>query len=134
MSTLHANTASDALHRLETMALMSGVEMPLTALRAQVASAVDVVVQLNRMSDGRRMVTEISEVGILTTDWNYQVTPMFELDDRRNLKKQKLELVWTGNKSSFGKSLREKGLKDRVKLTAPLFSATRKASESVDGA
>jgi pilus assembly protein CpaF len=134
MSTLHANTASDALHRLETMALMSGVEMPLTALRAQVASAVDVVVQLNRMSDGRRMVTEISEVGILTTDWNYQVTPMFELDDRRNLKKQKLELVWTGNKSSFGKSLREKGLKDRVKLTTPLFSATRKASESVDGA
>jgi pilus assembly protein CpaF len=133
MSTLHANTASDALHRLETMALMSGVEMPLTALRAQVASAVDVVVQLNRMSDGRRMVTEISEVGILTTDWNYQVTPMFELDDRRNLKKQKLELVWTGNKSSFGKALREKGLKERVKLTAPLFSAPRKAAESVDG-
>lgn len=125
MSTLHANTASDALHRLETMALMSGVEMPLTALRAQVASAVDLIVQLNRMSDGRRMVTEISEVGTLTTDWHYQVTPMFELDDRRNLKKPKLELVWTGNKSSFAKSLKEKGLRDRVKLTAPLFAGTK---------
>lgn len=122
MSTLHANTPTDALHRLETMALMSGVEMPLTALRAQVASAVDVVVQLNRMSDGRRMLTEISEVGTLTTDWQYQVTPMFELDDRRDLKKPTLQLVWTGTKSAFAKSLREKGLKDRAKLTAPLFS------------
>jgi pilus assembly protein CpaF len=125
MSTLHANTASDALHRLETMALMSGVEMPLTALRAQVASAVELVVQLSRMSDGRRMVTEIAEVGKLTTDWQYEVTPMFELDDRRDLRKPKLELIWTGKKSAFAKSLREKGLKDRVKLTAPLFSASK---------
>src|SRR5215510_11033913 len=109
MSTLHANTAADALHRLETMALMSGVEIPLTALRAQVASAIDVVVQLTRMNDGRRMVTEISEVGTLTTDWQYQVTPIFELEDRRNLKSPKLELVWTGKKSGFAKSLKEKG-------------------------
>lgn len=122
MSTLHANTAKDALHRLETMALMSGVDMPLTALRAQVASAVDVVVQLNRMSDGRRMVTEIAEVGTLTTDWQYQITPIFELDDRRDLKKPPLELKWTGAPSTFAKSLREKGLRDKVSLTAPLFS------------
>lgn len=127
MSTLHANTATDALHRLETMALMSGVEMPLTALRAQVASAIDVVVQLNRMSDGRRMVTEISEIGTLTTTAQYQVNPMFELDDRRNLKKPKLELVWTGNKSTFGKSLKEKGLREKVKLTAPLFATRSQA-------
>ena len=108
------------------MALMSGVEMPLTALRAQVASAVDVVVQLNRRSDGRRMVTEISEVGTLDTDWRYQVTPMFELDDRRNLKKSTLKLAWTGSKSAFGKSLVEKGLDDKVKLTAPMFSEGKK--------
>jgi pilus assembly protein CpaF len=125
MSTLHANTAKDSLHRLETMALMSGVEMPLTALRAQVASAVDVVVQLNRMSDGRRMVTEISEVGTLTPEWQYQVTPIFELDDRRDLKNPTLKLVWTGNKSGFEKSLREKGLKNLAKLTAPIFSASK---------
>jgi pilus assembly protein CpaF len=129
MSTLHANTAADALHRLETMALMSGVEIPLTALRAQVASAVDVVVQLNRMHDGRRMVTEISEVGSLTTEWQYQVTPLFELDDRRNVKKPKLELVWTGKKSGLAKSLKEKGLRDRVKLTEPLFSPAKRESK-----
>jgi pilus assembly protein CpaF len=122
MSTLHANTAADALHRLETMALMSGVEIPLRALRAQVASAIDVVVQLTRLNDGRRMVTEISEVGTLTTNAQYQVVPIFELEDRRNLKSPKLELVWTSNKSGFAKSLKEKGLTDLVNLTAPLFT------------
>ncbi len=85
----------------------------------------DVVVQLNRTNDGRRMVTEITEVGTLTTEWQYQVTPIFELDDRRNVKNPKLELVWTGKKSGFAKSLKEKGLKGRVKLTAPLFTASR---------
>jgi pilus assembly protein CpaF len=128
MSTLHANTAKDALHRLETMALMSGVEIPLTALRAQVASAVDVVVQLTRMSDGRRMVTEISEVGALTTNWQYDVTSIFELADRRNVRKGKMELVWTGKKSEFGKALKEKGLRDKVNLTESLFSAPRSST------
>lgn len=127
MSTLHANTAKDALHRLETMALMSGVEIPLTALRAQVASAVDVVVQLTRMNDGRRMVTEISEVGALKTNWQYHVTSIFALADRGNVKKGKLELVWTGKRSEFGKALKEKGLRDKVNLTEPLFSAPRSA-------
>lgn len=129
MSTLHANTATDALHRLETMALMSGVEIPLTALRAQVASAVDVIVQLTRMNDGRRMVTEISEVGPLTDIGRYDVTPIFELEDRRNLKNPKLELVWKGKKSGFAKSLKEKGLRDRVNLTAPLFSTTKRTAQ-----
>ena len=129
MSTLHANTAADALHRLETMALMSGVELPLTALRAQVASAIDLVVQLTRMNDGRRMVTEISEVGALTTEAQYQVTPIFELDDRRSLKSPNLELIWTGKKSGFTKSLKEKGLRHQVNLTAPLFSFSRGISQ-----
>ncbi|MBL8217324.1 MAG: Flp pilus assembly complex ATPase component TadA [Bryobacterales bacterium] len=61
MSTLHANFARDALSRLETMALMSGVEMPMQALRAQVVSAIDSSAQLARLS-GRRMVMEIAEV------------------------------------------------------------------------
>ena len=132
MSTLHANTAADALHRLETMALMSGVEIPLTALRAQVASAIDVVVQLTRMNDGRRMVTEISEVGPLTIHSQYQVTNLFELEDRRNSKTHKLGLVWTGKKSGFAKSLKEKGLRDHVHLTAPLFSARKESPESTE--
>ena len=130
MSTLHANTAGDALHRLETMALMSGVEIPLTALRAQVASAVDVIVQLTRMNDGRRMITEISEVGPLKNDGTYDATAIFELEERRNLKNPKLELVWKGKKSRFAKSLKEKGLRGRVNLTAPLFSPTKRTAQA----
>ncbi|MCL1856580.1 MAG: CpaF family protein [Kiritimatiellaeota bacterium] len=62
MSTIHANTPLDCLFRLETCALLGGVEIPLPALRAQVASAIDVVVQTARLSDGTRKLTAIAEV------------------------------------------------------------------------
>jgi pilus assembly protein CpaF len=62
MSTIHAKSAADALSRLETLALMADVELPLTALRGQIASAIDAVVQLVRGPDGVRRVTEISAV------------------------------------------------------------------------
>ncbi|NCC26618.1 MAG: CpaF family protein [Gammaproteobacteria bacterium] len=61
MTTGHANTPQDMMRRLETMVLM-GVDMPTTAIREQIASAVDVVVQLSRAEDGVRRVTHISEV------------------------------------------------------------------------
>ena len=62
MSTVHANTPRDSLHRLETMVLMAGVELPLKAIRQQVSSAIDLVVQIERMRDGTRRVTNVSEV------------------------------------------------------------------------
>ena len=62
MSTIHANTPLDCLFRLETCALLSGIEIPLTALRAQVASAIDAVVHTARLSDGSRKIVAISEV------------------------------------------------------------------------
>ena len=62
MSTIYANTAKDALSRLETCALLSGIDIPLVALRSQVASAVDVVVHTARLADGSRKIVEVSEV------------------------------------------------------------------------
>ncbi len=62
LSTIHANGARDALARLETLALMSDVPLPLFALRAQIASAVDAIVQTARAADGKREVVEIVEV------------------------------------------------------------------------
>lgn len=62
MSTIHANTPLDCLYRMETCALLSGIEIPLTALRSQVASAIDAVVHTARLSDGSRKVMAISEV------------------------------------------------------------------------
>ena len=62
LTTLHANTPRDALARLETMVLMAGMDLPLIAIREQVSSAVDLIVQQTRFSCGTRMVTSITEV------------------------------------------------------------------------
>ena len=62
LTTLHANTVRDALARMETMVLMAGMDLPLTAIREQVASAVDIIIQQNRFSCGARLVTSIAEI------------------------------------------------------------------------
>jgi pilus assembly protein CpaF len=62
MSTIHANSPRDCLSRLETCSLLSGIDIPLSALRAQVASAVNVVVHTARLTDGSRKITAVSEV------------------------------------------------------------------------
>jgi pilus assembly protein CpaF len=62
LATIHANSARDALTRLETMCLMAGAELPIWALREMIASAVHVIVQLTRFSDGTRKVTSITEI------------------------------------------------------------------------
>jgi pilus assembly protein CpaF len=62
LTTIHANTPRDSLSRVETMVLMAGLDLPEKAIREQIASALDVVVQISRLSDGRRKVTNISEI------------------------------------------------------------------------
>ena len=62
LSTVHANSPRDAISRLETMVLMAGVELPVRAIREQISSAVDVIVQLGRLRDGSRRITSIAEV------------------------------------------------------------------------
>ena len=62
MTTMHANSPEDALNRLETMVLMNGVEIPVTAIREYIESAIQIVVQVTRFSDGRRRVSAINEI------------------------------------------------------------------------
>ena len=62
LTTIHANTPRDALHRLDTMVAMANLNIPDKAVRQQIASAVNIVIQVNRMSDGTRRVTSISEI------------------------------------------------------------------------
>jgi pilus assembly protein CpaF len=78
LSTIHASSPDDALRRLETLALFRGIELPLVALRAQVASAVDIIVQVERCADGRRWVERISEVGPLDGKGNYRTRALCE--------------------------------------------------------
>ena len=102
MTTLHADSPVDALHRLETMAMMSTVDIPLAALRAQVASAIHVIVQMMRFADGGRRVVQISQVLPLDTHGRYQVEDLFVLRlpaGERDLAKAALQ--WTGVKIAF---------------------------------
>ncbi len=62
MSTLHANTARDAIARVESMVMMANLSLPLDAIRRSIVSAVDIIVQVNRLHDGSRKITSISEV------------------------------------------------------------------------
>ena len=68
LTTLHANSTRDALARLETMVLMSGMDLPVRAIREQIASAVHLVIQETRFADGSRKVTAISEVSGMEMD------------------------------------------------------------------
>jgi len=63
MTTLHSNSARDAIYRLESMLAMGGMDMPIRVLRDYVASAIDLVVHLTRLPDGRRVINEVIEVG-----------------------------------------------------------------------
>ena len=62
LTTAHANTPRDALSRLETMVMMAGFDLPVRAIREQIASAVDMIVQIARMRDGSRKITSVSEI------------------------------------------------------------------------
>ena len=62
LTTVHANSPRDALSRLETMVLFAGEDLPLQAIREQIARAVKVIIQVARFSDGKRRVTDVCEV------------------------------------------------------------------------
>jgi pilus assembly protein CpaF len=68
LTTLHANSTRDALSRLETMVLMSGMDLPLRAIREQIANAVNLIIQQTRFADGTRKVTAIAEVSGMEMD------------------------------------------------------------------
>ncbi|HAU37625.1 MAG TPA: tight adherence protein [Phycisphaerales bacterium] len=125
MSTLHATTSYDALNRLETLAMMSDIELPLHALRAQIASAIDVVVLVTRFNDGRRGLTQVSEVLPLTADGKYAVQDLFvyALDDSEEGKSGRGRLAWTERKSSFRDEPKVRVLRDQWDLTRKIFSA-----------
>ncbi len=84
MSTCHATYPDDTLRRLETMSMMSSVEMPLRALRSQVASAIEVIIQTSRFNDGSRKITHICEVLGLDSAGEYQIRPLFVFRNRGN--------------------------------------------------
>ena len=118
LTTIHANSARDALMRVETMVAMCGLDIPQRAVRQQIASAIDVVVQVARLSDGRRRLVSLQEI----TGMEGEVVTTQEIFrfERRGLDKDGNvlgALLPTGIRPSFAERLRLAG----VTLPASLF-------------
>lgn len=80
MATMHANNPKQAIARLETLVMMNKLEMPLLAIRSQIANAIQIILQAQRLRDGTRRITHISEVCGLDEDGNYLLQDIFLLE------------------------------------------------------
>ena len=118
LSTCHANTPYDAMNRLETMSLMGDVQMPLSALRKQLASAVDIIVQVNRFHDGARKITEVAEVLPLSEDGEYQLAPIYELNASSHTRLSRAALEHTGYVPTFAEDPGDVGIMEQVNLSS----------------
>jgi pilus assembly protein CpaF len=110
LSTVHANAPRDALARLETMVLMAGFDLPTRAIREQVASALDLIVHIERFRDGSRRVSHITEVVGMEGE-------IITLQDVFKYDYKAMRLLATGVRPEFGDELAERG----VTLPAGLF-------------
>ncbi len=118
MSTVHANSPRDSLSRVETMVLMAGLDIPVTAVREYLSSALSVIVQLSRMSDGTRRITQVAEVvgmeGEVITMQDVFVFRQSGVDEHGNVVG---DIVPTGIRPKFAEQLTRAGLS----LPAELF-------------
>jgi pilus assembly protein CpaF len=111
LTTGHANTPRDMLSRVETMVLMSGMNLPIKAIRDQVASAIDVIIQQSRLMDGSRRITHITEVQGMEGDIII-LQDIFKFEQRGldNKGRVKGEFVSTGIMPKFVQTLKERGI------------------------
>ncbi len=117
MATVHASSPRQALTRMETLALFSGIEIPMRALREQVSTALEVIIQASRLPDHSRKVVYISEVNKLTDAGEYQTTDIFRFH-RDEMKDGKIigHHKWTGKPTMMLEEMELAGLTDAVKF------------------
>lgn len=123
LTTVHASNPRDAASRLETLCLFSDADLPVHVARAQVASAIHVVVQLARLADGSRRVMQVAECRGLSEEGTYAWNELFSFrglgQDRRGNVCGTLD--WTGNQPTFASQVREFGFEHQVTHTRELF-------------
>ncbi|HEX9386186.1 MAG TPA: CpaF family protein [Anaerolineales bacterium] len=124
LTTLHANTPRDALSRLETMVLMSGMDLPLKVVRQQISSAVDLIIQQTRLKDGSRKVTAITEVVGMEGE-TVVMTDIFKFEQTSVGQNGKIigELKATGIRPIFGPRLEAAGFKLGAEIFMPPSSS-----------
>jgi pilus assembly protein CpaF len=121
MTTLHANSAMSALAKLETLVLFAGEDLPIRAIRGQVADAVDLVLQVARFPDGTRRVEQVAEVASgLDEHGNYRITTLFRFQGR-GMADGMIQggLVATGELPSFFEQALGKGVPIEKKWFTP---------------
>lgn len=126
LTTVHANTPRDAARRLETLCLMNDAELPIYVARAQVASALHLVVQIMRLPDGSRRVHSIAEACGLDDKNDYQWRELYRfqaagMDAEGNLQG---ELVACSTRPTFAEEPFHMGLSDQVQHSADMFCAS----------
>src|SRR3954464_6481775 len=131
ITTVHSNSPRDTLARIETMTLMSGFDLPIRAIREQMASALDLIVQITRLRDGSRRVTHVTEVqgmegDVITLQDIFLFDYSMGVDGAGRFKGQ---LKPTGIRPRFAEKLADYG----IKLKADLFSAPSAPATAVRG-
>jgi pilus assembly protein CpaF len=120
LTTAHANTPRDCLARLEVMTLMSGLDLPVRAIREQIASAVDIIIQQSRMPDGSRKVTHITEVtGMEGEVIQLQDIFLFKQEGYDENGKVKGRFVPTGNIPELYQNLQKRGIPVDLSIFQP---------------
>lgn len=124
MTTTHANNPRECISRLETLVMMAGMELPVKAIREQIASAVNLIVQISRLSDGSRKILSITEVGTIQGDYP-TLAEIYEFKQTGFDKNRKIQGVFQfkGTVPRFVQKLKDKG----VVIPNDLFSNEAKS-------
>src|SRR4051794_3150718 len=130
LSTIHANSPRDAISRLETMVLMAGYDLPLRAIRHNISSALDLIVQIERLDDGTRHVTAVTEVQRMEGEV-VTLQPLFEYKIERFTDDGRVigDLMPTGLRPSFLPKFRRHG----IELPDELFGTPAHAMFGING-
>jgi pilus assembly protein CpaF len=130
ITTIHSNSPRDTLSRIETMTLMAGFDLPVRAIREQMASALDLIVHLTRLRDGTRRITHVTEVQGMEGDV-ITLQDIFLFDFHAGVDEQGKylgELRATGLRPTFIDKLEDRGIHLAAEVFAPSPLAQRKSS------
>jgi pilus assembly protein CpaF len=119
MTTIHANSTHDVLSRLDSMILMSGVDLPIRAIREMIASAIDIIVHTARLPDGTRKIIQVTELAGLKDELHIELKDVFIFNQTGVTEKGKVlgDFTATGYQPSFLDELKRRG----ITLPADIF-------------
>jgi pilus assembly protein CpaF len=136
MTTVHANSPRDSLARIETMVLMAGIDLPVRAIREQIAAAVDLIIHQTRLKDGSRRITHITELTGLGSDGSIELQDLFLFDFRAGMDgygRYRGSLQPTGQQPKFLERLADSGVLVPPEVFVPVPAPAPRTGGNVYG-